>query len=177
MIKMDLEDILNSKKKFSPEEMSRILEIGKAQGKTAMLTFIDDPGSPEGRAAVEYIKSHSLLPQNYEETTEEEIAENGILLLSPETPIRKKKKVLMLLAHLGVYESFQILKQYRADPDPDLKVWADMAFDECRTFVRQSFSPEAIASFNAFLHTGRNAPCPCGRGKKFKTCCGEKGKE
>jgi uncharacterized protein YecA (UPF0149 family) len=157
--------------------LSLILEIGKAQGKTAMLTFVDDPDSPEGRAAAEYVKSHSLLPRNYEETTEEEIAENGKKLLSPKTPNRKKKEILMLLAHLGVYESFQILKQYRANPDPDLKVWADMAFDECQTFVRQSFSPEAIASFNAVLKTGRNEPCPCGSGKKFKKCCGEKGKE
>ena len=174
---MDLEDILKSKKQFSAEELTKFLEIGKAQGKTAMLTFIDDPKSPEGKAATEYVKSHSLLPRNYEETTEEEIGESGRELLRSETPIRKKKKILMLLAHLGVYESFQILKQYRADPDPDLKVWADMAFDECQTFVRQSFSSEAIASFNAFLHTGRNELCPCGSGKKFKKCCGEKGKE
>jgi hypothetical protein len=174
---MDLEDILKSKKRFSREEMSLILEIGKAQGKTAMLTFVDDPDGPEGKAAAEYVKSHSLLPRDYEETTEEEIAENGVKLSSSETPIRDKKRILMLLAHLGVYESFQILKQYRSDPDPELKVWADMAFEECQTFVRQSFSPEAIASFNAVLKTGRNDPCPCGSGKKFKKCCREKGKD
>ncbi|MFZ9941534.1 MAG: SEC-C metal-binding domain-containing protein [Luteolibacter sp.] len=23
--------------------------------------------------------------------------------------------------------------------------------------------------------TGRNAPCPCGSGKKFKQCCGKEG--
>jgi len=78
----------------------------------------------------------------------------------------------MLLAHLGVYESFQILKQYRTDPDLELKVWADMAFEECQTFVRQSFSPEAIVSISAMIKTGRNKPCPCGSGKKFKNCCG-----
>ena len=174
---MDLEDILKSKKRFSPEELSYLLEVGKAQGKTAMLTVVDDPDSPEGRAAGEYIKSHSLLPRKYEETTEAEIAENGKKLLSSNTPIRKKKKILILLAHLGVYESFQILKRYRADPDPDLKVWADMAYEECQTFIRQSFSPEAIASFNTVLKTGRNELCPCGSGKKFKKCCGEGGKE
>jgi hypothetical protein len=174
---MDLEDILKSKKQFSAEELTKFLEIGKAQGKTAMLTFVDDPDGPEGRAAAEYVKSHSLLPKNYEETTEEEIAENGVRLLDPETPIDQKKKTLMLLAHLGVYESFRILKAYRDNPDPALRIWADMAFDECQTFVRQSFSPEAIASFNAVLKTGRNEPCPCGSGKKFKKCCGEKGKE
>jgi hypothetical protein len=174
---MDLEKILKSKKQFSPEELSLILEIGKAQGKTAMMTFVDDPGSDEGRAAAEYVKSHSLLPRNYEETTEEEIAENGLKLLSPETTIRQKKKILILLAHLGVYESYQILKRYRTNPNPELKVWADMAFDECQTFVRQSFSAQAIASFNAVLKTGRNELCPCGSGRKFKKCCGGKGKE
>ena len=26
---------------------------------------------------------------------------------------------------------------------------------------------------NPYRHVGRNDPCPCGSGKKFKRCCGQ----
>ena len=40
--------------------------------------------------------------------------------------------------------------------------------------------PQAVIRINEFFHTpqqkvakaGRNDPCPCGSGKKFKKCCG-----
>jgi hypothetical protein len=44
--------------------------------------------------------------------------------------IEEKKKILMLLAHLGVYESYQILKKYNNKPDKELFFWAKMALDE-----------------------------------------------
>jgi preprotein translocase subunit SecA len=37
------------------------------------------------------------------------------------------------------------------------------------TAERPKHSPVAIAK-----KTGRNAPCPCGSGKKYKNCCGRK---
>ena len=37
-------------------------------------------------------------------------------------------------------------------------------------------SDPALSSYHPFLNTlkdvGRNDPCPCGSGKKFKKCCG-----
>jgi uncharacterized protein YecA (UPF0149 family) len=31
---------------------------------------------------------------------------------------------------------------------------------------------EAYASLHAAIKVGRNDPCPCGSGKKYKKCCG-----
>ena len=169
---MHLEDILK-KGKFSSTEFAEMLEICRADGKTAFVTVVDDHNSPEGKAAADYVNSHHLLPRNYEDTSEQEIDEKGKKLLNPETSISEKKKILMLLAHLGVYESLQFLKEYHRNPDPGLRVWANMALDECKGFVRQQFSEEALVEINQIAQTGRNDPCPCGSGKKFKKCCGK----
>lgn len=35
-------------------------------------------------------------------------------------------------------------------------------------------SPDPIESIKADKKTGRNDPCPCGSGKKYKQCCAGK---
>ncbi|MFH1941849.1 MAG: SEC-C metal-binding domain-containing protein [bacterium] len=169
---MDIEDILKQKKKLSPEELADLLDIARDTGRTAFITVVDDPKSPEAKEAAAYIRGHRLLPKNFMDTTEAEIEEKGKKLLHSRTSIKEKKKILMLLAHQGVYESYRILKAYHQNPDPKLAHWAGMALDECKTFVRQMFSPEALVAFQELRKTGRNDPCPCGSGKKFKACCG-----
>lgn len=116
---------------------------------------------------------HDLLPPNYQDISGEEIEQQGARLFELTTTLAEKRKILMLLAHLGVYESYQILKKYAKNPDPDLKVWARMALDECQVFVKQNLSDDLIHSVTVIAHTGRNEPCPCGSGKKFKKCCGK----
>jgi len=48
--------------------------------------------------------------------------------------------------------------------------------DEERATARAAPTPPAGESRAAKQHpagkTGRNQPCPCGSGKKFKKCCG-----
>ena len=56
-------------------------------------------------------------------------------------------------------------------------------FNHCRPFVAalsaqwrrqnlsQNLSPEQIQRAPAAPKTGRNAPCPCGSGRKYKKCC------
>jgi len=170
---LNFNDLFKDKTDWSPEELSDFLEIAHASGKTTFVTMIDDPNSPEAKSAKEYIDSHHLLPSNYKDTTEEEIEEHGSRLFDPKTPINEKKKILMLLAHLGVYESYRILKRYQENPDPELQFWAKMAFDECRTFARQNLSDDALMALTLIGKIGRNDPCPCGSGKKFKKCCGK----
>ena len=42
---------------------------------------------------------------------------------------------------------------------------------ECIDFVKQQ--PSAVKVGDKILNkVGRNAPCPCGSGKKYKRCCG-----
>ena len=37
---------------------------------------------------------------------------------------------------------------------------------------RHKFQPEPIEPIRAAAKVGRNDPCPCGSGKKYKKCCG-----
>ena len=171
---MNLEDFFKNKKNWSPDEFSDFLEIARASGKTTFITMVDYPNSPDAKAAEEYINSHHLLPRNYNDTTEEEIEERGSKLFDPKTSINEKKKILMLLAHLGVYESYRILKRYQENPNPELRFWAKMAFDECRTFAQQNLSDETLTALTLIGKIGRNDPCPCGSGRKFKKCCGKR---
>lgn len=170
---MDLEDFLKNNKDWRSKDLADFLDIARAQGKTAFITMIDDPNSSEGQAVKEYIESHHLLPPDYLDTSEETIAEEGAKLFDLNITIVEKKRILMLLAHLGVYESYQILKKYNQNPDQELNFWARLALDECRTFVKQNLSNETLTSLTLIGKLGRNDPCPCGSGKKFKKCCGK----
>jgi len=172
-MRMNLEDFLKNNNKPGSYDLQDFLDIARAEGKTAFITMIDDPNSPEGRAVKEYINSHHLLPPNYMDASEEVIAEQGAKLFDLNTTIAEKKSILMLLAHLGVYESYQILKKYNLHPDKELIFWAKMALDECRTFVKQNLSNDVLTSLTLIGKIGRNDLCPCGSGKKFKKCCGK----
>jgi uncharacterized protein YchJ len=160
--------------RVSPEEIEEIMAAAAAEGKSAAITVIDDPNSPEAGQIREYIQSHYLLPPDYKNVPEEEIREKGQRLVSGEADLREKKATLMLLAHHGSEAALEALLAYRDRPDEELRVWARMAEEECQTFLRQKrFGGLPQGTINLVLtKVGRNEPCPCGSGKKYKRCCG-----
>jgi hypothetical protein len=56
-------------------------------------------------------------------------------LFCKDTPIESKKKILILLAHLGTPESCRILEKYLKSPEANLRNWALLALKECRMFL------------------------------------------
>lgn len=62
---MEFEDMLNSEQELSAEELAELMAMERASGKAGQVTFIDDPDSPEGQAAKEYVNSYHWLPSNY----------------------------------------------------------------------------------------------------------------
>lgn len=170
---MDLKEFMENSEKSGSFNIEEMLRLARKENKTAFINFVDDPDSPEGKAMQNYIDSHHLLPPNYLDITGDEIEAKGAKLFEADTTIKEKRSILMLLAHQGVYEAFKILKKYRENPDPDLVVWANMALEECETFCKQNLSEDALVSLSILAKTGRNEPCPCGSGKKFKKCCGK----
>ncbi len=64
------------------------------------------------------------------------------------------------------------------NPPPELgmavaEIWNEMIVEDCRLMgaipiIDQSPWP---SEENPFKHVGRNDPCPCRSGKKFKKCC------
>lgn len=98
-----------------------------------------------------------------------------------------KKKALMLLGHRGSIEAlrpasyngygngagYRILKRFVKESPAELKGWGDMAFEKCKTFLATELSEDEKFGVNIVRSkVGRNQPCPCGSGKKYKRCCG-----
>jgi len=161
---------------LSVEEMGEIVRAAKAAGMTSQVTIVDDPDSPEGQAAMEYVNSHHWLPSNYRSLSREKVETLGHTLLDAEATVLEKKKALMLLGHRGSIEAYRLLKRFAKTAPAELKVWSKMAYDECKTFLATELSEETQWGFNFISpKIGRNEPCPCGSGKKYKRCCGEVG--
>ncbi len=51
----------------------------------------------------------------------------------------------------------------------ELEEWNDLLSAEERTSIRKKFNEDHRA---VSTKVGRNEPCPCGSGKKYKKCCG-----
>lgn len=51
----------------------------------------------------------------------------------------------------------------------NLPQWDDVLEEERRIEIRKEYNQSKIAKSNK---VGRNDPCPCGSGKKYKKCCG-----
>lgn len=170
---MEQNDFSHLSDELSTRELAEVMAAARATGMVAQMTFVDDPESPEGRQAVEYVNSHHWLPRNYRTLPRSEVEALGKKLNDPAADLLDKKKALMLLGHRGSIEAYRILKQFAKAAPEELNVWSKIAYDECKTFLATELSEETQLGFNIILQkTGRNAPCPCGSGKKYKRCCG-----
>jgi len=71
-------------------------------------------------------------------------------LFSKDTPIESKKKILILLAHLGTPESCRILEKFLKSPETNLRDWALLSLKECRMFLESVLLKEE----GGFVSTG-----------------------
>ncbi len=173
---MEPNDISDWGGDLSARELAEVMAAAKAAGMVTQMTFVDDPASPEGEQAIEYVNSHHWLPPDYRRLPKNEVEALGHTLFDAEATLVNKKKALMLLGHRGSIEAYRILKRFAKQSPAELKVWSKIAFDECKTFLATDLSEETQLGFNFISQKiGRNEPCPCGSGKKYKRCCGEGG--
>ena len=54
----------------------------------------------------------------------------------------------------------------------NIKAWNDILSEEKRNEITREYRENNMAHYE---HIGRNDPCTCGSGKKYKNCCGTKG--
>jgi len=66
------------------------------------------------------------------------------------TPIESKKKILILLAHLGTPESCRILEKYLKSSEANLRDWALLSLKECRMFLESVL----LEQEGGFISTG-----------------------
>jgi len=80
----------------------------------------------------------------------EEVLMESDRLFDKHTPIELKKKILILLAHLGSPESCRRLEKYLKVSDRNLRDWALLSLKECRTFLESVLLQEE----SGFISTG-----------------------
>ncbi len=157
---------------LSEEEFADLTKALKSKGMSGSIMAIDDPDSEEGRASVEYIEYHKKIPESYYlNMPEEEIEWSREILLSKKSNIEDKKRALIILAHKGRLDAYKTLEEYEKNPDPELKIWLNLAIQECQSFMESDIMDKPVLSIGRVTKTGRNEKCPCGSGKKYKKCC------
>ena len=170
----ELINILNQGN-LSEEEFADLVEALKTKGLGGSIMTVDSPESEEGRAAAEYIEYHQKIPESYYlNMPEEEIEWSREILLSKKSKIEDKKRALIILAHKGRPDVYKILEEYEKNPDPELKIWLNLAIRECKSFMESDIMDKPVLSIGRVTKTGRNEKCPCGSGKKYKKCCMDK---
>jgi hypothetical protein len=78
---MDIRDLFDPNPNLNPDELKELLAAVKSSGRVGQITFVDDPHSPEGQAAIEYVNSHHWLPSNYRTLPLAEVKALGRTLL------------------------------------------------------------------------------------------------
>ena len=80
----------------------------------------------------------------------EEVLTESSKLFYQDIPIELKKRILILLAHLGTAESCRILEKYLKISEGNLRGWALLSLRECRTFLESVLLQEE----GGFVSTG-----------------------
>ena len=157
---------------MSEEKFAGLVGALKEKGLGGSIMAVDDPESEEGRASIEYIEYHKKIPESYyANMPEEEIEWSREILLSKKSSIENKKKALIILAHKGRIDVYKTLEEYEKNPDPELKIWLNLAIQECQSFLESDIMNKPVLSIGRVTKIGRNEKCPCGSGKKYKKCC------
>ena len=80
----------------------------------------------------------------------EEVLTESDKLFDNHTPIELRKRILILLAHLGTAESCRILEKFLKISEGNLRDWALLSLKECRTFLESVLLQEE----GGFISTG-----------------------
>ncbi len=103
----------------------------------------------ESRVQREYIKLSRQ--NNFFNQSENEIIKEGESLLKNLLSPEEKRRLLILLAHLGNIKAYRIIENYLKHTDnKELKKWAQLAFQECRMLLGNHFLKES----QGFISTG-----------------------
>ena len=87
---------------------------------------------------------------DFDNVNYEEVLTESDKLFSKHTPIESKKRILILLAHLGTAESCRTLEKYLNISEENLRDWALLSLKECRTFLESVLLQEE----GGFISTG-----------------------
>lgn len=90
--------------------------------------------------------------------------------LKTELKIDKLKGDSSVKLDIDFEKLFFNMHKARADWLYGLSQWKDILDDDTRKRITKEYNMTIMATSNK---VGRNDPCPCGSGKKYKKCCGK----
>jgi len=102
-----------------------------------MLIGRSDTGVSGLNEVERFLASHALLPEGYEYIPRSDILRMGTLLFQSRVLRWTKEAVLILLAHHPSQEALAVLEKFNARPDKGLRIFAELALDECCIWVEQ----------------------------------------
>lgn len=105
-----------------------------------------------------------------EEIPEEAAVAFGIILAYAQSDDKKMLKKIKPLAENLSVNTIETITECIYDIDFFWRDWEDKYFDYEDVFFDYA---QEVPFVNNVNKTGRNDPCPCGSGKKYKKCCGK----
>lgn len=72
----------------------------------------------------------------------DEIIEKIPLLYDPETRLEEKRDILVILASFEEVEAFRVIEKFKEDATGEIKLWAAMAYRECKMLLESSLLNE-----------------------------------
>ena len=157
---------------FSEDDFGELLYIlQKRKMKGAILSAVTN--EEERIKASEYLSYHDKLPKTYPVISEEVISWAKEILLKKDAGLEDKKVALITLAHVGRLDVYQALENYAKKPNKELKVWINMAIQECQTFMKSDILEKPVMDVSLVSDVERDDPCTCGSGRTYRKCCGK----
>ncbi len=87
-----------------------------------------------------YFKRSAMLKKQV--VTLDEVIKKVPLLYDPETRLEEKRDVLVLLASFEEVEAFRVIEKFKEDATGEIKLWAAMAYRECKMLLESSLLNE-----------------------------------
>ena len=102
---------------------------------------------------IETLKEYSGYSHSFDKgkLSEKDTINLGRALFDKKLPIEARKKILVLLAHLGTIEACRQIEKYGNSPDNDLKQWTLLSLQECRMFLEGSIMDESMGYISSGL--------------------------
>ena len=116
---------------MNEREFWNFLESLQGNGRAKVVAGSIDAGKENIDAAGDYMTGHALLPADHDSLSRETIDSIGKLLFINTVKIETKEAILILLAHQPRRDALIILEKYNRNPDKKLKIFAELALDEC----------------------------------------------
>ncbi|MFA6587692.1 MAG: hypothetical protein WCT08_01345 [Patescibacteria group bacterium] len=84
----------------------------------------------------DYLAFHDQIDMHEIENNKNKFISERAKLFNKKYPLTAKKRLIFILAHIGSLECYQSLTKYLERPDDELVFWAEIALDECKTFLK-----------------------------------------